>query len=49
MVIPVPIATGGGGAVNIHPKLPGGEMMLVEFAPAYQAAPPVAFEFRMLK
>ena len=34
LVLPV-----AGGAVNIHPKLP---LTLVEFAPAYQVAPPVA-------
>jgi len=34
--LPVLVA---GGAVNIQPKLP---LTLVEFAPAYQAAPPVA-------
>jgi hypothetical protein len=42
----LPVAVDAGGAVNIHPVL---VVTLVEFVPAYQAAPPVAFELRMLK
>jgi hypothetical protein len=41
MMIPAPITTTIGGAVNIHPELLPPS---VEFAPAFQVAPPVAVD-----